>query len=166
MKDRPTPETDEFINSYDSSRLETLPFTFAAEAQALMMRLERERGEARDEMRVANEKITELFTHSKQFYERATELGKQLAESSAYADQLAAGLPDGMLPKDVELLRDANAAMAQQLTESRARAERLAEAGQHIIDAGGNFCDLLNARDAMCEALAAYRAASGEEVAE
>jgi hypothetical protein len=51
------------------------------------------------------------------------------------------------------------------LKESRAHAERLAEAGQHIIDAGGNFCDLLNARDAMCEALAAYRAASGEEVA-
>jgi flagellin-like hook-associated protein FlgL len=48
MKDRPTPETDSLINSWDASRLEKFPFAFVAEAQALMMRLERERDEARE----------------------------------------------------------------------------------------------------------------------
>ena len=32
-----------------------------------------------------------------------------------YADRLAAGLPEGMLPKDVEVLRDANATMADEV---------------------------------------------------
>lgn len=40
---------------------------------------------------------------------------------AAYADKLAAGLPEGMLPKDVEVLREANASMAARLAE----AERL-----------------------------------------
>lgn len=40
---------------------------------------------------------------------------KQIDELAAYADRLADGLPDGMLPKDVENLRDANYAMAKQV---------------------------------------------------
>lgn len=56
-------------------------------------------------------------------------------EALAYADKLAAGLPEGMLPKDVEVLRDANLALAverdalqEQLDAERALADRLAEA--------------------------------------
>lgn len=50
------------------------------------------------------------------------ELEIELAEARAYADKLAAGLPDGMLPKDVENLREANLALATELaimTEDR-----------------------------------------------
>lgn len=50
------------------------------------------------------------------------ELEIELAEAKAYADKLAAGLPDGMLPKDVENLRKANLALANELalmTENR-----------------------------------------------
>jgi len=43
------------------------------------------------------------------------ELELKLAEAQAYADKLAAGLPDGMLPKDVENLREANLALANEL---------------------------------------------------
>ena len=33
---------------------------------------------------------------------------KKVAQLEAYCDKLAAGFPDGMLPKDVEVLRKAN----------------------------------------------------------
>lgn len=39
-------------------------------------------------------------------------LKRERDEALAYADKLAAGLPEGMLPKDVEVLRDANLALA------------------------------------------------------
>lgn len=41
---------------------------------------------------------------------------------------------------------------ARNLCEQR---DRLAEAGRSMIDAGGNYCDLLIAQDKMLEALAA-----------
>ena len=42
-------------------------------------------------------------------------LRAELAASKAYADKLAAGLPEGMLPRDIELLREANVEMATEL---------------------------------------------------
>lgn len=45
------------------------------------------------------------------------ELEIELAEARAYADKLAAGLPDGMLPKDVENLREANLALVIELAK-------------------------------------------------
>lgn len=42
-------------------------------------------------------------------------LQARVKELEAYTDKLAAGLPEGMLPKDIELLLDANAKLAQQL---------------------------------------------------
>jgi hypothetical protein len=41
----------------------------------------------------------------------------RITELEAYADRLAAGLPEGMLPKDVENLREANAWMATCIQE-------------------------------------------------
>lgn len=38
---------------------------------------------------------------------------------TAYADKLAAGFPEGMLPKDVEVLREANAKLAEEASEYR-----------------------------------------------
>ena len=43
----------------------------------------------------------------------------------AYADKLAAGLPDGMLPQDVEVLRDANARFAAQAETAHQYVEAL-----------------------------------------
>lgn len=39
---------------------------------------------------------------------------EEVAQLEAYCDKLAAGLPEGMLPKDVELLREANAQLADE----------------------------------------------------
>ncbi len=46
---------------------------------------------------------------------RAQLAEKERDELKAYADKLADGLPDGMLPKDVENLRSANAGLAENL---------------------------------------------------
>jgi len=46
------------------------------------------------------------------FIKDADELQKKNDKLQKYADELAAGLPDGMLPKDVELLRADNAYLA------------------------------------------------------
>ena len=50
------------------------------------------------------------------------ELQAEVERLASYADKLAAGLPDGMLPKDVEVLRDANAALVAEC--ERLRGER------------------------------------------
>lgn len=47
------------------------------------------------------------------------QLERELAEMTAYADKLAAGFPEGMLPKDVEVLREANAKLAEEASEYR-----------------------------------------------
>ena len=41
-------------------------------------------------------------------------LEQQLLESQQYADKLADGLPEGMLPADIDNLREANAAFADE----------------------------------------------------
>lgn len=48
--------------------------------------------------------------------EYAHRLERELTKANEYADKLAAGLPDGMLPKDVEVLREANLGLAVELT--------------------------------------------------
>jgi hypothetical protein len=49
----------------------------------------------------------------------ARQLERELAEMTAYADKLAAGFPEGMLPKDIEVLREANAKLAEEVCEYR-----------------------------------------------
>jgi hypothetical protein len=46
-------------------------------------------------------------------------LQRELTEMTAYADKLAAGFPEGMLPKDVEVLREANAKLAEEVGDYR-----------------------------------------------
>lgn len=45
---------------------------------------------------------------------------QRIAELEAYADKLAQGLPEGMLPKDVENIRDANRKLLQRISELEA----------------------------------------------
>jgi len=56
------------------------------------------------------------------------DLTAQLHEAREYADRLAEGLPDGMLPKDVSLLREANLGLATELVAVTAQRDRLAKA--------------------------------------
>lgn len=56
---------------------------------------------------------------------RATQL-------EAYCDKLADGLPEGMLPKDVEVLQNANAEFAKQLAQLEAENDRYLEALRSI----------------------------------
>lgn len=51
-------------------------------------------------------------TEARELHAEVAELRTETERLRAYADKLAAGLPEGMLPKDVELLRDSNAVMA------------------------------------------------------
>jgi hypothetical protein len=56
------------------------------------------------------------------------QLAAERDEARAYADQLAAGLPNGMLPKDIEVLREANAALAQEVCDLRQQRDEAREA--------------------------------------
>ncbi len=47
----------------------------------------------------------------------AKTLERELNSLQAYADKLADGLPEGMLPKDVENLRNANSGLAEDLRQ-------------------------------------------------
>ena len=51
------------------------------------------------------------------FVDFARKLERERDELRAYADKLADGLPEGMLPKDVENLRNANAGLAEDLRQ-------------------------------------------------
>lgn len=71
--------------------------------------------------------LTDLGDHEAHHAEIAR-LRAELVDAKAYADKLAAGLPEGMLPKDVENMRAANWQLA-------AEVERL-KAAQSWIPAG------------------------------
>lgn len=57
--------------------------------------------------------------------EAVKKLERQLAEAQTYADKLAESLPEGALPKDLNVLRQANAKLASQLSEAQAELEQL-----------------------------------------
>jgi len=60
-------------------------------------------------------------------WELLKEARRERDEAREYADRLAEGLPDGMLPKDVEVLREANLGLATELaavTEQRDKIEK------------------------------------------
>lgn len=49
------------------------------------------------------------------------EAADRIEELEAYSDKLAAGLPEGMLPADVENLRESNAEMAAEIERLKAK---------------------------------------------
>jgi hypothetical protein len=52
-------------------------------------------------------------------------LKQELKESQEYADKLAQGLPVGMLPADIENLRETNAHFAQKIFEMEAKLSKM-----------------------------------------
>lgn len=77
--------------------------------------------------------ITVKKCQGKTPHELRKEAEQERDELKAYCDKLAAGLPDGMLPKDIENLREANGKLAQENFELKAK---LAEANGFIDDLG------------------------------
>ena len=64
----------------------------------------------------------------------ARKLERERDEALEYADKLAEGLPEGMLPKDIEVLREANLGLATELAAVTEQRDRLAEALQKLAD--------------------------------
>jgi hypothetical protein len=84
----------------------------------------------------------------------ARKLERERDEAREYADKLAEGLPEGMLPKDVEVLREANlnlatniAAVTEQLDSYKERYLKLA--GKYAIE----MHEITEQRDRLAEAL-------------
>jgi hypothetical protein len=76
-------------------------------------RLERQRDSERELAQRIDQDNADMFLQRwAKAQEQAIDAERARDEALAYADKLAAGLPEGMLPKDVEVLRDANLALA------------------------------------------------------
>jgi DNA-directed RNA polymerase subunit F len=67
------------------------------------------------------------FAHEK-LLDKSRKLERERDEALEYADKLAEGLPDGMLPKDVEVLREANLGLATNIAAVTEQRDRLAKA--------------------------------------
>jgi hypothetical protein len=119
----------------------------------------------------------------------ARKLERERDEAREYADKLAEGLPEGMLPKDVEVLREANCGLASELTavieqrdrladqieanykgtlmlermvyQLREQRDRLAEALERILSYQGRFAEE-DPESIAAEALAAVKGGSDE----
>ncbi len=95
-------------------------------AQGKVRKAERERDEAREERDKLAEAIEANHNGTLMLEQMIYAAREQRDEMKIYADKLAEGLPDGMLPKDVEVLREANLGLAMELAEARgALASRL-----------------------------------------
>jgi hypothetical protein len=105
MNTQPTPETDKFFATFADG--EAAPSH--AEYYARLQDLERERDEA-------YEMIFKMEGGAREMGYELYIMKQERDEAREYADKLAEGLPDGMLPKDVEVLREANLNLATELT--------------------------------------------------
>jgi len=116
--DTPTPETDEH---------EFPCMTWPSRAHPMVVRsdlarkLERERDEARFDLDFRR-RLGDLQNKT------IDDITKQRDEAREYADRLAEGLPEGMLPKDVEVLREANLNLATELTAVTEQRDKLIKA--------------------------------------
>jgi hypothetical protein len=110
-----TPETDAEVNELKSAT--TYNMVWAEFAR----KLERERDEAREKLKWQMHWVETLRRVGRK-------LRKERDEAREYADKLAEGLPEGMLPKDVEVLRSANLGLATELTTVTEQRDKLAEA--------------------------------------
>jgi len=97
-------------------------------------------------------------------WELLKEARRERDEAREYADKLAEGLPEGMLPKDVEVLREANLGLATELatvTEQRDEAREKIEFSREWSAAIADIADDLRSeiaavteqRDRLAEAV-------------
>ena len=81
----------------------------------------------------AKQKLKDIIGDEYVAVDFARQLERELTEANEYADKLAAGLPDGMLPKDVGVLREANLELAVELTAVTEQRDRLDDQVDHIL---------------------------------
>ena len=104
--------------------------------------LERERDEWKAKYIQQNKDLgCELRDPNGTIWDHAKTLQRERDEAREYADKLAEGLPDGMLPKDVEVLREANLGLATELATVTAQRDRLAEA-LHKVSRSWNYVEV------------------------
>jgi uncharacterized protein (UPF0335 family) len=98
-------------------------------------------GEAIDDVLMAidnmEEEIDAAIEAIDNMEEESKKLRQELIEMAVYADKLAAGFPEGMLPKDMEVLREANLGLATEVTavteqRDRWRRQALRERDENI----------------------------------
>jgi hypothetical protein len=82
-------------------------------------------------------------------------LRAELAAMTAYADRLAAGLPVGMLPQDIENVKRANERFAEENTRLRKELEWFTEPGNYPGTARGDIYALAAKSTAVLKARAA-----------
>jgi chromosome segregation ATPase len=70
-----------------------------------------------------------------------TAVTQQRDEALEYADKLAEGLPDGMLPKDVEVLREANLGLATNIAAVTEQRDRLRKRIAQLEDELSKACN-------------------------
>ena len=82
-----------------------------------------------DELTAEISRLTSELTNGRELLAMALAEGERLTAEveslTTYCDKLAAGYPDGMLPTDVKILRDANWTLAQQVHDRDAEIESL-----------------------------------------
>ena len=91
----------------------------------------------------------------------------QVAELTTYADKLAEGFPVGMLPKDIEVIKQANVNLAQEVADMHSRLKEVAkwmenETSIHAALLGGEDRDIVNWMGGMNTAITKLRSAFPE----
>jgi uncharacterized membrane protein len=102
-------------------------------------KLQKDLDETREQLTIALARIEELHI----LVSRERDIAeRERNEARAYADKLAQGLPVGMLPKDVENLRDANAKLATEVEKWKMRFTAFAatQAADYGRDRYGEGC--------------------------
>jgi len=99
-----------------------------------------------------------IWDHAKKVQLELIAMTEQRDEAREYADRLAEGLPEGLLPKDVEVLREANLGLATELAAVTAQRDRL----QKIVDEQCRFSSVCREyreqRDKLAKAIITHRA--------
>jgi chromosome segregation ATPase len=146
--DTPTPDTDEALSTAECE----------SDLVIKMRRMERERDAARETLAELRASVLDLS------HPNIKMILSERDEAREYADKLAEGLPEGMLPKDVEVLREANLNLATELTavteqrdEAREKIEFSREWSAAIADIADDLRSELAAvteqRDRLAEAV-------------
>lgn len=101
---------------------------------------------------------------------KLTAVTEQRDEAQEYADRLAEGLPDGMLPKDIEVLREANWDLASELAAVTEQRDEVRETVESLTTTAFDLLASLekarDERDRLAEALRECREDSVELLGE
>jgi hypothetical protein len=144
------------LANYDALRADLVAARDAAEAGTrFALAATNELAQLREELAAAKWDAEESMRQYDHQQERACNAEAELATMTAYADKLADGLPEGMLPKDVENMRQATYKLAAELATANTRLAAAEEVCGLVLisfDASEMFPDLNRALEAWVKA--------------